>query len=102
MENESWNGMENNTSHNPFLELDEHQAPTTHLPRLQVQNESSSSSHGDFSSHSDSDFNHKHQRLRILSDIYDQDDDVLQFSFFASRPTCFDEVAKKKMGRCNE
>ena len=77
MEDESWNGLENNTSHNPFIELDEHQAPTTHLPRLQVQNERSSSSHNDSSSHSDSDSDHTHKKLKILSDIYDQD--VVQF-----------------------
>ena len=88
MENESWNEMENNTSHNPFIELDEHQAPTTHLPRLQVPNESSSSSH------SDSDSDHTHQKMRSLSDIYDQD--VIQFAFFSSQPTCFDEAAKQK------
>jgi hypothetical protein len=43
MEDKSWDEMENNTSHNPSLELDEHQAPTkkdehqesiTRLPRL--------------------------------------------------------------------
>ena len=88
MENESWNEMENNTSHNPFIELDEHQAPTTHLPRLQVPNESSSSSH------SDSNSDHTHQKMRSLSDIYDQD--VVQFAFFSSQPTCFDEAAKQK------
>ena len=59
MEDKSWNGMENNTSHNPFLELDEHQAPTTHLPRLQVQNEIS------FSSHSDLDFDHTHEKMNF-------------------------------------
>jgi hypothetical protein len=63
---------------------------------LQVQNESSSSSHNDSSSHSDSDSNHKHQRMRSLSDIYDQDDNVVQFAFFSSQPNCFDEAAKKK------
>ena len=48
--------MENNTSHNPFLDLDVHQSATPHLPRLQVQNESSSSSH------SDSDSDHTHEK----------------------------------------
>jgi len=61
MEDKSWDETKNNTSHNPSLDLDEHQAPTkldehqvpiTHLPRLQVQNESNSSSH------SNSDFDH--------------------------------------------
>jgi hypothetical protein len=28
MEDKSWDEMENNTSHNPSLELDEHQAAT--------------------------------------------------------------------------
>ena len=94
MEDESWNGMENNTYHNSFLELDEHQAPTTHPPRLQVQNESSSSSHNDSSSRSDSDSDHTHQKMKSLSDIYDQD--VVQFEFFSSQPTCFDEATKQK------
>jgi hypothetical protein len=86
MEDKSWDEMENNSSHNPSLELDEHQAPTkldehqesiTHLARLQVQNESSSSSHNDSSSHSDSDSGHNHQRMKSLCDIYDQDDNVV-------------------------
>jgi hypothetical protein len=98
MEDKSWDEMENNTSHNPSLELDEHQAPTrldehqesiTRLPRLQVQNESSSSSHNDSSSHSDSDFEHNHQRMRSLCDIYDQDDNVVQFAFLSSQRTFF-------------
>ena len=101
MEDKSWDEIENN----PSLELDEHQAPTkkdenqesiTCLPRLQVQNESSSSSHNDSSSHSDSDSYHNHQRMRGLCDIYDQDDNVVQFAFFSSQPTCFDEAAKQK------
>ena len=82
MEDQSWNGMENNTSHNPFLELDEHKEPTTHLPRLKVQHESSSSYHSDSSSHSGSNFDHRHQKMKSLSDIYDQDDNVVQFAFF--------------------
>ena len=113
MEDKSWDEMENNTSHNPSLELDEHQAPTkldeheesiTRLPRLQVQNESSSLSHNDsssrsdsYSSHSDSDSEHNHKRMRSLCDIYDQDDNVVQFAFFSSQPTCFDEAAKQKV-----
>jgi hypothetical protein len=106
MEDKSWYEMENNTSHNPSLELDEHQAPTkldehqesiTRLPRLQVQNESSSSSHNDSSSQSDLDSDHNHQRMRSLRDIYDQDDNVVQFGFFSSQPTCFDEAPKKKV-----
>jgi hypothetical protein len=105
MEDKSCDEMENNTSHNPSLELDEHQEPTkldehqesiTRLPRLQVQNESSSSSHNDSPSHSDSDSDHNHQRMRILHDIYDQDDNVVHFSFFSSQPTCFDQDEKKK------
>jgi len=32
----------------------------------------------------------------ILHDIYDQDDNVVQFAFFSSPPTCFDEAAMKK------
>ena len=76
MEDESWNGLENNTSHNPFIELDEHQPPTMHLPRLSVQNESHSSSH------SYSDYDHTHQKMKTLSDIYDQD--VVKFSFSSS------------------
>jgi hypothetical protein len=105
MEDKSWDEMEKNTSHNPSLELDEHQVPTkldehqepiTCLPSLQVQNESSSSSHNDSSSHSDSDFDHNHQRMRSLRDIYDQDDNVVQFPFFSSQPTCFDEASNKK------
>jgi hypothetical protein len=31
-----------------------------------------------------------------LCDIYDQDENVVQFAFFSSQPTCFDEIAKKK------
>jgi hypothetical protein len=105
MEDRSWDEMENNTSHNPSLELDEHQAPTkldeheesiTRLSRLQVQNESSSLSHNDSRSHSDSNSDHNHQRMRSLCDIYDQDDNVVQFAFFSSQPTCFDEAAKQK------
>ena len=95
MEYNSWNIMENNTSHNPFLELDEHQAPTTHLPRSQVQNESSSWSRSNSWSLSDSNYDHRHQRMRSLSDIYDQDDNVIQFAFFSYHPTCFDEAAKQ-------
>ena len=38
--------------------------------------------------------NHTHQKMRSLSDIYDQD--VVQFAFFLSQPTCFDEAAKQK------
>jgi hypothetical protein len=49
-----------NTSHNPSLELDEHQEPIACLPRLQVQNESSSSSHNDFSSYRNSYSEHNH------------------------------------------
>jgi hypothetical protein len=63
---------------------------------LHVQNESSSSSRNDSSSHTDSDSDHNHQRMRSLHDIYDQDDNVVQFSFFSSQPTCFDEATKKK------
>ena len=101
MEDKSWDGMENNTTHNPFIELDEHQAPTTHLPRLQVQNESSSSSHSDSSSQSDSDSDHRHQKIKILSDIYDQD--VVQFAFFLISAYLFWWTCKaKRMGRCNE
>jgi len=105
MEDKSWAEMENNNSHNPSFEIDDHQEPTkldehqeliTRLPRLHVQNESSSSSRNDSSSHTDSDSDHNHQRMRSLRDIYDQDDNVVQFSFFSSQPTCFDEAAKKK------
>jgi hypothetical protein len=63
---------------------------------LQVQNESSSSSHNDSSSHRDLYSDHNHQRMRSLHDIYDQDDNVVEFAFFSSQPTCFDEYAKKK------
>jgi hypothetical protein len=105
MEDKSWAEMENNNSHNPSFEIDDHQEPTkldehqeliTRLPRLHVQNESSSSSRNDSSSHTDSDSDHNHQRMRSLHDIYDQDDNLVQFSFFSSQPTCFDEATKKK------
>ena len=60
IEDKSWNGMENITSHNPFIKLDEHEAPTMHLPRLQVQIASSSSSHCNSNSA------HKHKRITFL------------------------------------
>jgi hypothetical protein len=109
MEDKSWDEMENNTSleldeHQARAKKDEHQESITFLPRLQVQNESSSSSHNDSSSHSDSssshsdsDSGHNYQRMRSLHDIYDQDDNVVHFAFFSSQPTCFDEAAKQKV-----
>ena len=96
MEDKSWNEIANGTCHNPFVVFDE--APTTNLPRLQVQTESISQFGTDsdktYGSASDSD---KNQRMISLSDIYVQDDDnLLRFAFLSFQPACFEEVVKEK------
>ena len=63
MEDKSWNEIADGTCHKPFVVFDE--APTTNIPRLQVQRSSSSCSDSNqtFDSDSDSD---KNQRMRSV------------------------------------
>ena len=96
MEDKSWNEIADGTCHNPFVVFDE--APTTNLPRLQVQTESSPSSSSDSDKTSGSDFDFdKNQRMRSLSDIYAQDgnDNLVLFAFLSSQPAYFEEAVKK-------